>query len=208
MRVALYVRVSTAEQTVKNQEAVLSAVADKRGWTIVGVYRDEAISGAKGRDKRPGFDRLWKDAARRKFDLIASWSVDKLGRSLADVAAFMVDMRAYGVDLYLDKQAVDTTTPSGRALLQVAGVFAEWEREMIRERTIAGQARARAAGVRFGRRRFHRTRRRRSLLASSRASASSSWRRSTGSASGRSSGSRSSLLHSPSREGLQRGRAV
>lgn len=151
MRVALYLRVSTAEQTVENQEVVLRAVADKRGWTIVGVYRDEAISGAKGRDKRPGFDRLWKDAARRKFDLVAAWSVDQLGRSLADVATFMVDLRGYGVDLYLDKQAVDTTTPSGRALLQVAGVFAEWEREMIRERTIAGQARAKAAGVRFGR---------------------------------------------------------
>jgi DNA invertase Pin-like site-specific DNA recombinase len=94
---------------------------------------------------------MWKDAARRKFDLVAAWSVDRLGRSLADVAAFMVDMRAYGVDLYLDKQAVDTTTPSGRALLQMAGVFAEFEREMIRERTIGGQKRARDAGARFGR---------------------------------------------------------
>jgi DNA invertase Pin-like site-specific DNA recombinase len=151
MRVALYLRVSTAEQTVENQEAALRAVATARGWQVVEVYRDEAISGAKGRDKRPGFDKLWKNAARRKFDLVAAWSVDRLGRSLADVAAFMVDMRAYGVDLYLDKQAVDTTTPSGRALLQMAGVFAEFEREMIRERTLAGQARARANGVRFGR---------------------------------------------------------
>jgi DNA invertase Pin-like site-specific DNA recombinase len=151
MRVALYLRVSTAEQTVDNQEAALREVSTARGWQVVEVYRDEAISGAKGRDKRPGFDKLWKDAARRKFDLVAAWSVDRLGRSLADVAAFMVDMRAYGVDLYLDKQAVDTTTPSGRALLQMAGVFAEFEREMIRERTIAGQERARSSGVRFGR---------------------------------------------------------
>jgi Resolvase, N terminal domain/DDE domain len=107
------VAVSTAEQTVENQEAALRAVSTARGWQVVEVYRDEAISGAKGRDKRPGFDKLWKGAARRKFDLVAAWSVDRLGRSLADVAAFMVDMRAYGVDLYLDKQAVDTTTPSG-----------------------------------------------------------------------------------------------
>jgi DNA invertase Pin-like site-specific DNA recombinase len=151
MRVALYLRVSTGEQTVENQDAALRAVAGARGWHIVETYRDEGISGAKGRDRRPAFDRMWKDAARRKFDLVAAWSVDRLGRSLADVATFMVDMKAYGVDLYLDKQAVDTTTPSGRALLQMAGVFAEFEREMIRERTIAGQARARAAGVRFGR---------------------------------------------------------
>jgi DNA invertase Pin-like site-specific DNA recombinase len=151
MRVALYLRVSTGEQTVENQDAALRAIANARGWQVVQVYADEGVSGAKGRDRRPAFDRLWKDAARRKFDLVAAWSVDRLGRSLADVAAFMVDMRAYGVDLYLDKQAVDTTTPSGRALLQMAGVFAEFEREMIRERTVAGQARARAAGVKFGR---------------------------------------------------------
>ena len=151
MRVALYLRVSTGEQTVENQDVALRAIAAARGWQIVETYRDEGISGAKGRDRRPGFDRMWKDAARRKFDLVAAWSVDRLGRSLADVAAFMVDMRAYGVDLYLDKQAVDTTTPSGRALLQMAGVFAEFEREMIRERTIAGQSRARANGVRLGR---------------------------------------------------------
>jgi DNA invertase Pin-like site-specific DNA recombinase len=83
MRVALYLRVSTAEQTVENQEAALRAVATARGWQVVEVYRDEAISGAKGRDKRPGFDKLWKDAALRKFDLVAAWSVDRLGRSLA-----------------------------------------------------------------------------------------------------------------------------
>jgi DNA invertase Pin-like site-specific DNA recombinase len=104
------------------------------------THRDEGISGAKGRDRRPGFDRLWKDAARRKFD-----------GSLADVATFMVDLKGYGVGLYLHAQAVDTTTPGGKALLQMAGVFAEFEREMIRERVLAGQARARASGVRFGR---------------------------------------------------------
>jgi DNA invertase Pin-like site-specific DNA recombinase len=109
------------------------------------------MSGAKGRDRRPGFDRLWKDAARRKFDVVAAWSVDRLGRSLADVATFMVDLKGYGVGLYLHAQAVDTTTPGGKALLQMAGVFAEFEREMIRERVLAGQARARASGVRFGR---------------------------------------------------------
>jgi DNA invertase Pin-like site-specific DNA recombinase len=151
MRVALYLRVSTSSQTVENQERELTAVAAARGWTVVESYRDEAISGAKGRDKRPAFDRMWKDAVRRKLDLVAAWSVDWLGRSLADLATFMVDLKAYGVGLYLDRQAVDTTSPGGRALLQMAGVFAEFEREMIRERVLAGQARARASGVRFGR---------------------------------------------------------
>ena len=86
MRVALYLRVSTSSQTVENQERELAAVAAVRGWQVVETYRDEGISGAKGRDRRPGFDRLWKDAARRKFDVVAAWSVDRLGRSLADVA--------------------------------------------------------------------------------------------------------------------------
>ena len=132
MRVALYLRVSTSSQTVENQERELAAVAAARGWQVVATYRDEGISGAKGRDRWPGFDRLWKDAARRKFDVVAAWSVDRLGRSLADVATFMVDLKGYGVGLYLHAQAVDTTTPGGKALLRGwRGVFAEFEREMI-----------------------------------------------------------------------------
>ena len=111
MRVALYLRVSTSAQTVENQERELAAVAAARGWQVVATYRDEGISGAKGRDRRPGFDRLWKDAARRKFDVVAAWSVDRLGRSLADVATFMVDLKGYGVGLYLHAQ------PSTRRLL-------------------------------------------------------------------------------------------
>ena len=125
MRVALYLRVSTSAQTVENQERELAAVAAAPGWQVVATYRDEGISGAKGRDRRPGFDRLWKDAARRKFDVVAAWSVDRLGRSLADVATFMVDLKGYGVGLYLHAQAVDTTTPGGKTLLHMAGVFAE-----------------------------------------------------------------------------------
>ena len=97
MRVALYLRVSTSAQTVENQERELAAVAAARGWQVVETYRDEGISGAKGRDRRPGFDRLWKDAARRKFDVVAAWSVDRLGRSLADVATFMVDLQRIAV---------------------------------------------------------------------------------------------------------------
>jgi DNA invertase Pin-like site-specific DNA recombinase len=117
----------------------------------VEVYKDHGISGAKGRDKRPAFDRLCKDATRRQFDIIAAWSVDRLGRSLQDLLAFLGEAHALGVDLYLHQQAIDTTTPGGKALFQMMGVFAEFERAMIRERVNAGLRRARAHRKKLGR---------------------------------------------------------
>jgi DNA invertase Pin-like site-specific DNA recombinase len=150
-RVALYLRVSTDGQTTKNQQAELESVAERRGWRVVEVYKDHGISGAKGRDKRPAFDRLCQDATRRQFDIIAAWSVDRLGRSLLDLLAFLGEAHAVGVDLYLHQQAVDTTTPAGKALFQMMGVFAEFERSMIRERVNAGLRRARAQGKTLGR---------------------------------------------------------
>jgi DNA invertase Pin-like site-specific DNA recombinase len=113
----------------------------------VTIYRDHGISGAKGRDKRPAFDRMCKDATRRKIDLIMAWSVDRLGRSLQDLVAFLGEIHAAGVDLYLHQQGVDTRTPAGKAMFGVMGVFAEFEREMIRARVCAGLARARAKGT-------------------------------------------------------------
>jgi DNA invertase Pin-like site-specific DNA recombinase len=151
MRVALYVRVSTDSQTVDNQVRELEAVSGRRGWQIVETYDDNGISGAKGRAHRKAFDRLLKDATRRRFDLVMAWSVDRLGRSLQDLVAFLADLDAAGVGLYLHQQALDTTTPSGRALFQMCGVFAEFERAMIRERVKAGLARTRARGTVLGR---------------------------------------------------------
>ena len=151
MRVALYLRVSTKEQTTENQRRELKAVAERSGWTVVGVYEDAGISGAKGRDKRPAFDRLLKDASRREFDMIAAWSVDRLGRSLQNLVTFLEEIRALGVDLYLHQQGLNTTTPAGRAMFQMCGVFAEFERSMIRERINAGLERARANGKTLGR---------------------------------------------------------
>lgn len=151
IRAALYLRVSTKGQTVANQRRELEEVALRAGWEIVEVYADEGVSGAKGRDRRPAFDRLLKDASRRRFDLVASWSVDRLGRSLQDLAGFLVELHGLGVGLYLHQQGLDTTTPSGRAMFGMLGVFAEFERAMIRERVNAGLARARAAGTRLGR---------------------------------------------------------
>jgi DNA invertase Pin-like site-specific DNA recombinase len=143
-RVALYARVSTDKaQTVENQLRELQAVALRLGWTVVAVYTDEGISGAKGRDKRPGLDALLKGVARREFDLIATWSVCRLGRSLPDLVNFLGDVQAKGVDLYLHVQGLDTSTPSGRMLFQMLGVFAEFERAMIRDRVVAGLNRVR-----------------------------------------------------------------
>ena len=106
--------------------------------------------GAKGREGRPAFDRLCQDATRRRFDVIGAWSVDRLGRSLQDLVGFLSETHGAGVNLYLHQQAVDTTTPGGRALFQMMGVFAEFERAMIRDRVKAGLANARAKGVKLG----------------------------------------------------------
>jgi DNA invertase Pin-like site-specific DNA recombinase len=143
-RVAFYLRVSTGEQTTENQRRELEAVAARSGWDVVEVYEDAGISGAKGREQRPAFDRLLKDATRRKFDMVAAWSVDRLGRSMPDLVGFLGDLKALGVDLYLHQQALDTSTPSGRAFFQMIGVFAEFERSMIQERVKAGLARAKS----------------------------------------------------------------
>jgi len=145
-RVAIYARVSTDSQTTENQLQELRAVAQQRGWEVAGEYVDHAVSGAKGRDQRPEFDRLLKGAVRHEFDIIAAWSVDRLGRSLQDLVSFLGDIQVAGVNLYLDKQGMDTTTPSGKAMFQLCGVFAEFERSMIQERVRAGLARARAQG--------------------------------------------------------------
>jgi DNA invertase Pin-like site-specific DNA recombinase len=151
-RVALYLRVSTGDgQTIENQRQALEEMAARAGWQVVEVYADEGISGTKGRERRPAFDRMLKAALRRKFDMIAAWSVDRLGRSLQDLVAFLSELKAAGVDLFLHQQALDTSSPSGRALFQMLGVFAEFEAAMIRERTLAGLARARAQGRRLGR---------------------------------------------------------
>jgi DNA invertase Pin-like site-specific DNA recombinase len=114
-------------------------------------FPDEGISGAKGRDKRPELDRLLKAVVRGKIDIVAAWSVDRLGRSLQDLVGFLGELNAAGCDLYLEKQAVDTTTPAGRALFQMLGVFAEFERAIIQERIHAGLGRARDKGTKSGR---------------------------------------------------------
>jgi len=150
-RVALYLRVSTTEQTVENQQRELEAVAERHGWNVVATFTDAGISGTKGRDKRPGYDRLCHGIARREFDRVAAWSVDRLGRSLQELVTFLAELHAKDVDLYLHQQGLDTGTPAGKAMFQMMGVFAEFERAMIVERVKAGLSRARSQGKRLGR---------------------------------------------------------
>jgi DNA invertase Pin-like site-specific DNA recombinase len=145
MRVAIYLRVSTSEQTTENQRRELLAVAARHEWQVVEIFEDAGISGAKGRDQRPGLDAMLKAVARREFEMVAAWSVDRLGRSLIDLLKLLMDLHAKGVDLFLHQQGLDTSTPSGRAMFQMLGTFAEFERAMIRERV---------QGKRLGRRRL------------------------------------------------------
>lgn len=148
---AIYARVSTNGQNTDNQIRELKKVAKRHGWRIASEYIDHGVSGAKGRDKRPELDKLLKAANRREFDIIMAWSVDRLGRSLQHLVGFLDDIHAKGVDLYLHQQNIDTSTPSGKAMFQMAGVFAEFERSMIQERVRAGLERAREQGKVLGR---------------------------------------------------------
>jgi DNA invertase Pin-like site-specific DNA recombinase len=150
-RVALYVRVSTDGQTVANQERELREVAEAKGWEVVEVYRDAGVSGAKGRGERKGLDRALKEAVQGRYDVLAAWSVCRLGRSLQDLLHTLQELHGVGCDLYLQRQALDTRTPSGRAMFQMLGVFAEFERSMIVDRVKAGIQRARHHGTKTGR---------------------------------------------------------
>jgi DNA invertase Pin-like site-specific DNA recombinase len=150
-RAVFYLRVSTLDQTTANQERELREIAARMGCEVVKVYKDHGISGAKGRNGRPAFGALCRDAARRQFDVIMAWSVDRLGRSLQDLIGFLSEIHSLGIDLFLHQQGLDTTTPAGKAMFQMMGVFAEFERAMIQERVRAGLARAVSEGKRLGR---------------------------------------------------------
>jgi len=150
-RVALYARVSTDGQTTDNQLRELRSAAARQGWEVAVEFVDHGVSGAKGRRDRAQFNALLNGVARREFDMVAAWSVDRLGRSLQDLVAFLADLQSKKIDLYLHQQALDTSTPTGKAMFGMLGVFAEFERSMIQERVRAGLARARAKGKTLGR---------------------------------------------------------
>lgn len=150
LRVALYARVSTDKQSTENQLQELRLAAERLGWQVVEEFVDRGISGAKGRKDRPQLDALLKGVARKQFDVVAAWSVDRLGRSLIDLVNLLQELHATGVDLYLHQQGINTTTPAGRAIFGMMGVFAEFERSLIQERIRSGLERARRTGTRTG----------------------------------------------------------
>jgi DNA invertase Pin-like site-specific DNA recombinase len=150
-RVALYARVSTTSQSTHAQLDELRVVAERASWEVVEEYTDEGISGARGRERRPALDQMLKDATRRKFDLVACWSLDRLGRSTKHLADTCEELRELGVGLFFCKQALDTTTASGRLFFTVLSGVAEFERELIAERVRSGLDRARRRGKRLGR---------------------------------------------------------
>src|SRR3954453_13559512 len=151
VRAAIYLRVSRDDQTTANQRLVLERVAGHRGWAIVQSYEDQGISGAKGRDQRPAFDAMLKDVVRRRFDILMVWSIDRLGRSVLHVANALAELDASGIRLYCDQQGFDSSTPMGRGMIQMASVFGEQERSMLRSRVLAGLDRVRQQGKRLGR---------------------------------------------------------
>jgi DNA invertase Pin-like site-specific DNA recombinase len=150
-RVAIYCRVSTSSQSTENQRHELQRLSEARDWNLVGQYSDDGISGTKGRNDRPALDAMLKAAVRREFDLIAVWSIDRLGRSLQHLVETINELKAVGVDLYIHQQAMDTSTPSGKMTFSIFGALAEYERELIRERVRSGLDRARRNGTKLGR---------------------------------------------------------
>ena len=150
-KVCLYCRVSTSHQTPENQLRELREVAERMGYEIVSEFIDNGISGAKSRKDRPALDEMMKLAIQRKFEMVMCWSIDRLGRSLQHLVEILNELHAMKIDLYFMQQGMDTTTPSGRMIFSVFGAIGEFERNLIRERVIAGQQRAKAAGVHIGR---------------------------------------------------------
>lgn len=150
-KVAIYSRVSTSGQTVENQTRELQEIATRLNWDVVAILSDEGISGTKGRDKRPAYDKLMNMVSRREIDMIACWSVDRLGRSLQHLVSFLSEINDRNVDLYLHQQNIDTSTPSGKAMFGMLGIFAEFERAILVERIKSGLERSKAAGIKSGR---------------------------------------------------------
>jgi putative DNA-invertase from lambdoid prophage Rac len=148
MRAALYGRVSTVDQEPENQLQELRRYVEARGWTAV-EYVDRGVSGAK--DRRPALDRLLTDARRRRFDVLVCWRLDRLGRNLKHLITLLEELQALGVAFVSLAEGIDATTPAGKLQMHILGAIAEFERERIRERVLAGLARARTQGKRLGR---------------------------------------------------------
>ena len=151
-KVAIYSRVSTLDQTIDNQLLELRDHCSKMGWEIVKEYADEGLSGALSREKRPALNSLIKDAYRKKFDSVVCWDISRIGRSMKELVLFLSDMKDRDIGICSVRQGFDTSTSMGEMMFQFVGILSSWEREMIRERTIAGLERAKSEGKTLGRR--------------------------------------------------------
>ena len=151
-KVALYCRVSTLDQTINNQLIELRDHCSKMGWEVVKEYSDEGLSGTLSRDKRPALNSLIKDAYRKRFDSVVCWDISRIGRSMKELVLFLSDMKERGVGICSVRQGFDTSTSMGEIMFQFVGILSSWEREMIRERTLAGLERAKSEGKTLGRR--------------------------------------------------------
>jgi DNA invertase Pin-like site-specific DNA recombinase len=151
-KVAIYTRVSTLDQTIDNQLIELRDHCSRMGWEITKEYSDEGLSGTLSRDKRPALNSLIKDAYRKKFDSVVCWDISRLGRSMKELILFLSDMKDRDIGICSVRQGFDTSTSMGEIMFQFVGILSSWEREMIRERTLAGLERARREGKTLGRR--------------------------------------------------------
>ena len=150
-KVAIYTRVSTLDQTIDNQLIELRDHCSKMGWEIVKEYADEGLSGALSREKRPALNSMIKDAYRKRFDLVVCWDISRIGRSMKELVLFLSDMKDRGVGICSVRQGFDTSTSMGEMMFEFVGILSSWEREMIRERTLAGLERAKSEGKTLGR---------------------------------------------------------
>ena len=150
-KVVIYARVSTLDQTVDNQLIELRDHCSKMGWEIVKEYVDEGLSGTLSRDKRPALNAMIKDGYRKKFDTVICWDISRLGRSMKELIMFLSDMKDRGIGICSVRQGFDTSTSMGEIMFQFVGILSSWEREMIRERTLAGLERAKSEGKTLGR---------------------------------------------------------
>jgi DNA invertase Pin-like site-specific DNA recombinase len=148
-RAALYVRVSTGEQNTEAQERALKDYVKRRGWTVLKIYRDKGMSGAKA--SRRGLDEMLSDCRRRQVDVVALWKFDRFARSLKNLIAGLELCRALGIDFVSVTEAIDTSLPAGEMLFQMIGAVAQFERSLIAERVRSGLANARANGKILGR---------------------------------------------------------
>ena len=150
-KVAIYSRVSTLDQTIDNQLLELRDHCSKMGWEIVKEYSDEGLSGTLSREKRPALNALIKDAYRKRFDSVVCWDISRIGRSMKELVLFLSDMKDRNVGICSVRQGFDTSTTMGEIMFQFVGILSSWEREMIRERTLAGLERAKSEGKTLGR---------------------------------------------------------